>query len=233
MPKFREKFPHHPFLLPLLLLWLIGLLLLISCAPTVTPSAESTQAGADEAEAASGPKSGGTLYIGQDFGPQSLDPHNNTAWASTNIYESIYNGLVKWNEDETALEPDLATEWEISDDSLVYTFTIRSGVKFHNGREMTADDVKFSIDRLRNPDTSIFAANYESLETVEVLDAQTVQITLSQPFATLLSFLTNVYPIVPEEAVDQLETQPVGTGPFMFDEYLLDQYVRLVRNPDY
>jgi ABC-type transport system substrate-binding protein len=76
------------------------------CAPqTAAPAAPA----AEEAAAPSEPKAGGTLYIGQDFGPGTLDPHKNIAWASINIYESIYNGLVKWNEDETELVPDLVS----------------------------------------------------------------------------------------------------------------------------
>lgn len=218
---------HAAWSLVLIMLWLVA-----CAAPAETPASDADAA--DEAAAAPGePKSGGTLYIGQDFGPQTFDPHKNVAWASINIYESIYNGLVKWNEDESELVPDLATSWEVSEDGLVYTFAIRQGVKFHNGREMTAEDVQFSLDRLRDPDVSVYAANYEAVESVEVVDPETVQITLSEPFSTLPMFLTDRYSIVPSEAVDELETAPVGTGPFMLDEYLLDQHVRLVRNPDY
>jgi len=183
---------------------------------------------------ASGPKRGGTLYIGQDFGPQHFDPHATTAWASVNIYEHIYEGLVQWNEDETELIPKLATSWDISDDGLVYTFKIRQDVKFHNGRLMTAEDVKFSLDRMRDPDSgSIVFTNLSRIETVEVLDPETVQVTLSEPFATFITYMTERYAIVPPEAADELQTKPVGTGPFMLDEYVLDQHVRLVRNPFY
>ncbi|MEX1018188.1 MAG: ABC transporter substrate-binding protein [Litorilinea sp.] len=211
--------------------------LMAACAPApasqTAPDTADTGAETAADTPAGEPVSGGTLYIGQDFGPQTFDPHKNLAWASINIYESIYNGLVKWNEDETELVPDLATAWEISEDGLVYTFTIRQGVTFHNGREMTAEDVKFSIDRLRDPDVSVHAAKYNLIESVDVLDAETVQITLSQPFGTLLLFLVDRYSIIPMEAVDTLETDPVGTGPFMLEEYAIDQHVRLVRNPDY
>jgi len=183
---------------------------------------------------ASSPKRGGTLYIGQDFGPQQFDPHKTVAWASVNIYEHLYEGLVQWNEDETRLIPKLATSWDISDDGLVYTFKIRQGVKFQDGEEMTVEDVKFSIDRMRDQESgSLLFANFTPVESVEILDAETVQVTLSKPFATFLQFLTERGAIVPQHAVDQLETKPIGTGPFMLDEYLLDQHVRLVRNPFY
>lgn len=225
----RRKALHHGRIM-LALLLLLGII--AGCAPQ--PAAPAAPAAAPEAAGETGePKAGGTLYIGQDFGPQSFDPHKNIAWASINIYESIYNGLVKWNNGESELIPDLATSWEISDDGLVYTFKIRQGVKFHNGREMTVNDVKFSLDRLRDPAVSVHAAIYSAVEDVSVVDSETVQVTLSRPFGTLLLFLVDRYAIVPQEAVDTLETEPVGTGPFMLDEYVLDQYVRLVRNPDY
>ena len=166
-----------------------------------------------EPAAAGGPKQGGTLYIGQDFGPQHFDPHKTTAWASINIYEHIYEGLVQWNEDESEIVPKLAESWEISDDGLVYTFKIRQGVKFHNGREMTAEDVKASLDRMRDPDSgSLVSATFNLVEAVEVPDDQTVQITLSAPSAVFLINLTERNPIVPPEAFDQLETEPVGTA---------------------
>lgn len=203
------------------------------CVPSVEDAQKSTAVNIAIASQGQGEaKYGGTLYIGQDFGPGSLDPHKTLTWASVNIFESIYDGLVKWNDDETALVPDLATSWTISDDGTVYTFKIRQGVKFHNGREMTAEDVKFSIDRLRS-DESVHSANFQDVTSVEILDPETVQITLSKPVATFLMFLTERQAIVPMEAVDQLETNPIGTGPFMLEENVLDQYVRLVKNPDY
>lgn len=222
-----------PFIASLLAL----LVLLGACATGSQPAASTEGSTAEEGTSASTdtgePRAGGTLYIGQDFGPQTFDPHKNVAWASINIYESIYNGLAKWDEDESQLIPDLATSWEISEDGLVYTFKIRQGVKFHNGREMTVEDVKFSLDRLRDPDISAYASNYAAVESVDIVDDETVTVTLSEPFATLLLFLTDRQAIIPPEAVDELETTPVGTGPFMLEEYVLDQYVRLVRNPDY
>lgn len=190
----------------------------------------SSQVGA----APAAPRRGGTFYIGQDFGPQHFDPHKSTAWANTNITESIYDGLVQWNETETELLPSLATGWTISRDGLEYTFNIRQGGRFHNGRPMTAQDVKFSLDRMRDPKSgSVLAGNFDLITSVDVVNPRAVKVTLSKPQATFLNFLTEVYPIVPQEAVTELATKPVGTGPFMLDQYVLNQHVRLVRNPNY
>jgi peptide/nickel transport system substrate-binding protein len=207
-----------------LLILLIGVFALSGVAPS--------QVGAGAAPAA--PRRGGTLNIGQDFGPQHFDPHKSTAWANTNITESIYDGLVQWSETETELLPSLATAWTISRDGLEYTFSIRQGVRFHNGRPMTAQDVKFSLDRMRDPKSgSLLASNFVLVSSVDVVNPRTVKVTLSKRQATFLNFLTEVYPIVPQEAVSDLATKPVGTGPFMLDQYVLNQYVRLVRNPGY
>ncbi|MDQ3809100.1 MAG: ABC transporter substrate-binding protein, partial [Chloroflexota bacterium] len=96
---------------------------------------------------------GGTLNIGQDFGPQSLDPTRYSAWASTNVAELIYTGLLRWNKD-MQLEPDLAQTWEIAPDGRTYTFHLRQNVKFHNGKSFRAEDVKYTIDRIKNPATA-------------------------------------------------------------------------------
>ncbi|MEP7198546.1 MAG: ABC transporter substrate-binding protein, partial [Chloroflexota bacterium] len=130
--------------------------------------------------------------------------------------------------------PNLATSWTLSPDGMVYTFKIRQGVKFHNGRVMTSDDVKFSLDRMRDAKTgSLLASSFSLVTAVDVVDAETVKVTLSKPQATFLNFLTEIYSIVPKEAVAELETKPIGTGPFMLDKYVLNQSVRLVRNPEY
>lgn len=216
----------------------ICLLLVSACqaaAPTTQPAAQApAKAGATSAPAAGAPKRGGTLTIGQDFPPQHFDPHKSTAWANTNITESIYDGLVQWNETETELKPALATSWTISPDGLTYTFKIRPNVKFHNGRVMTAEDVKFSIDRMRDAKSgSVLASDFKDVTAVDVVDNETVKVTLGRPVATFLTNLAETRPIVPKEAVAELETKPVGTGPFKLDKYNLNQSVQLVRNPDY
>lgn len=206
-----------------------------ACAPALAPAPTGAARPSAAATATGGPRRGGILTIGQDFAPATFDPHKGaTTWANINIYESIYDGLVAWDEKETALIPSLATSWKISDDGLVYTFKIRQGVKFHNGRAMTADDVKFSLDRMRDAKSgSAVATNFAQVTVVDVIDGETVKVTLSKPQATFLNFLTEVYPIVPKEVVADLATKPIGTGPFKLDEYVTNQAVRLSRHADY
>src|SRR6185295_13865580 len=139
-----------------------------------------------------------------------------------------------------ALEPDLAERWEHTPDGLVWTFTLRKGVKFHGDwGELTADDVVFSLQRAANSQTSSFAADYASFDKVEAVDPSTVRITLKQPIPSLLGLVTNYHGgnIVSRKAVEALgadfRLKPVGTGPFAFQDYKPNESVTLVANPKY
>ncbi|MBA2520237.1 MAG: ABC transporter substrate-binding protein [Chloroflexia bacterium] len=180
------------------------------------------------------PVTGGILTIGQDFGPQTLDPTLTIAWASTNIEELLYTGLLRWSP-AMELEPDLATGYEMPDD-ITYVFTLREGVTFHNGAPFSAEDVKYTFDRILDPATaSPHASIYQPIGAVEVIDPLTVQFSLSEPFAPFLRYLATIPygAIVPAGAGDELQTAPVGTGPFQFIEHQLDQAVRLERFDGY
>src|SRR5690606_29742423 len=99
---------------------------------------------------------GGKLVAAQGAEPDRLDPHLTSAFASFQILENVYDTLVQPGDDLT-MEPALAEDWEISDDQLTWTFTLRDGVTFHNGRELVADDVVYSYERIMDPDVG--AAN--------------------------------------------------------------------------
>jgi peptide/nickel transport system substrate-binding protein len=180
------------------------------------------------------PKPGGTLYIGQDFGPQDLDPTKTIAWASTNVEELIYTGLLRWTPD-MKVEPDLATGYETPDD-LTYIFKLRDGVTFHNGAAFSAEDVKYTFDRILDPATaSPHSSIYGVIKTVEVVDPLTVKFSLSEPFAPFLRYLATIPygGIVPKGSGNDLKTKPVGTGPFAFVQHDLDQQVKLKRHEGY
>jgi peptide/nickel transport system substrate-binding protein len=181
-------------------------------------------------------KSGGTLLIGQDFGPQDMDPTISGAWASTNIQELIFTGLLRWSS-EMELEPDLATDWEISDDGLTYTFNLREGVTFHNGKAFTSEDVKFTFERILDPETaSPRISVYRDVESIETPDDMTTQFNLASPIAPLLRNMATIPngAIVPSNATDdELNDDAPGTGPFRFVEHVLDQEVRLEKFDDY
>ncbi|MGN6485540.1 MAG: ABC transporter substrate-binding protein [Thermomicrobiales bacterium] len=193
----------------------------VAAIPTVDPNA----------------KSGGTLKVGLQADPAELDPHKTQLTAAWHVIEHIYDGLVSVSPSLTPV-PALAESWEISADGITYTFKLRSGVKFHNGREMTADDVKYSLERIVDPATaSPAASDFEVIATVESADAQTSVITLKTADASFMSKLMgNAAKIVPQEEVEKngdLMNTAVGTGPFKFVEYIPNSSFKVEKNADF
>lgn len=195
-------------------------------------------------------KAGGTITITYKDDVATLDPAIGYDWQNWSMIKSLFDGMMDYVPGTTTLRPGLAESYEISEDGLTYTFKLRAGVKFHNGREMTAEDVKYSLDRVTNPETQspgagFFAsiAGFEAagpggLSGVEVVDPLTVKITLSRPDATFLHVMAlNFASVVPKEAVDaaagDFGKQPVGTGAFKLAEWTLGQRLVFEKNADY
>lgn len=177
----------------------------------------------------------GTLEIAVDQAPVGLDPDIVTAFSSFAVIGQIYEGLVEVNA-KLQIEPALATSWTVSPDGLSYTFDLRQGVKFHNGREMTSADVVYSFDRIMDPKTgSPQASRFNEVTTAEATGPYQVRFTLKEPFAPFLANLTNLF-VVPKEVVEangDLQKVAVGTGPYELDKVVPDTYVLLKANPDY
>ncbi|MCV0384676.1 MAG: hypothetical protein K5799_14725 [Erythrobacter sp.] len=208
-------------------------------------SGQSAQPGASQAPESSEPPGDGDIARGGELKIQLLrdadagyDPALGTLSTVYTVNGLIFDTLGEVQPDGT-IEPSLATEWDISEDELTYTFTIREGVLFHNGREMTAEDVKYTIERIMDPDTnSPRRSVYAAVESVEAPDATTLIIQLSEPFAPLIPALSDISAgIVPQEEVEaaggNLNANPVGTGPFRFVEWKQDQHVKLEAFEDY
>lgn len=181
-------------------------------------------------------KRGGTLVVGNDEDAVGLDPHISFAFASSNFYEHAYSGLTRFNA-KMDIEGDLATSWEIPNPT-TYIFRLRKGVKFHNGREMTAEDVRYSIERIRDPKNgSPVRDTYADVEKIDVVDRHTVRLILGRPNAALLSGITGrASYVVPKEEVDKhgsLQKVMVGTGPFKLAEHVPGDFARFVRNEQY
>lgn len=178
--------------------------------------------------------SGGVLRAGMQADPVGLDPHTTQATSTRNQLENVYDTLVAFDS-SGRIVPALATRWKASADGLTWTFTLRSGVRFHNGRALEASDVAYSIQRIKDPATkSPRSGNFELVKSVTAPNKSTVVITLSKPFSPLLSklaFSLNV--IVPREAAATLNARPVGTGPFTFVEYVPQTRMVLRKNPNF
>ncbi|MCP8937741.1 ABC transporter substrate-binding protein [Alsobacter sp. SYSU M60028] len=179
------------------------------------------------------PKRGGRLTIGADADPIGLDPVTTAAFSSYDFTSLLYTGLLRWNA-EMKIEPDLAVGFEQPNET-TYVFKLRSGVKFHNGKALDAEDVKATFDRIKDPaSASPNATLFSNIKSVTVVDPLTVRFELSAPSATFLSFLaTNPIGCITPRGVGDLATKPVGTGPFVFESYEPNQQFLLKANPNY
>jgi peptide/nickel transport system substrate-binding protein len=179
-------------------------------------------------------KSGGTLRLGMQTDPVNLDPHLTTATATRNQLENVYDTLVSVDAGNRIVS-SLAKSWRSSNNGLTWTFELRDGVKFHNGRDMTAEDVAFSINRIKDPNVKSPRANdFGAVTSITAVDKNTVRFSLSRPFSPLLSKLANsLNVILPREAVASITQKPIGTGPFEFVEYVPQVRMVLKKNPNF
>ncbi|UWQ53608.1 ABC transporter substrate-binding protein [Leisingera caerulea] len=192
-------------------------------------------AGSALALAAGGAWAKDSVTIAMQLEPPHLDPTSAAAQAIDSVvYSNIFEGLTRFMGDGSVV-PGLAESWEISGDGTVYTFRLREGVTFHDGSAMDAEDVKFSLDRARAEDsTNAQKALFEGITAVEAVDPQTVRITLEAPNGSLLFNLAwGDAVIVAPESVEDIKTNPVGTGAFTFQEWVQGDRITLARNPDY
>ena len=189
-----------------------------------------------QAQATGSPKSGGTLVAAAEIDPISLDPHTNSNFSSVQAYDHLYESLTMYDE-RTNIVPCLAHSWEITNGGKTYTFKLRPNVKFHNGQPMTAEDVKYSIDRVLDPRTaSPWRSWLDSIKEIKVVDPVTVQMELGAPYPLLGSFAgMRAAGIIPKGLAEKenLKIRAIGTGPFKLVEYVPQDHVTYARNPDY
>ncbi len=205
----------------------------IAAETTAAPASETTAAPATETTAAPAAVEQ-ILIAAQGSEPDQLDPHMTSAYASFQVLENVYDTLVQPGAD-LSMEPALAESWDISADNLTWTFTLRSGVKFHNGRDLVAEDVVYSFNRII--EEGLNGWRFGSVETITAVDDATVAIVLSRPSPNLLVSIAGFkgMAIIPKESVDDgsIGTKPVGTGPFRFVSQSPDEGIVLEKNPDY
>jgi len=198
-------------------------------------------------------KQGGAMTVTYKDDISTLDPAIGYDWQNWSMIKALFNGLMDYKAGTYTLEPDLAESFTISPDGKVYTFILRKDVKFHNGRKLTAEDMKYSIERAVNPKTQspgqgffwtikgfdeMVAGKTTELSGMTVVDPYTLRIELSQPDATFLHVMAiNFAFAVPKEEVEKygqdFGKHPVGTGAFSMKEWKLGQHVVYERNPDY
>lgn len=180
---------------------------------------------------------GGTLTAAWAQDPVGLDPHITSAYSSFQILENVLDTLVTLDEEQNVV-PSLAESWRVSADGLTWTFNLRDGVMFSNGRELTADDVVYTYERMLNPETgSGNAYLLAGVIDVDAPDASTVTMTLDAPNPGLLGKLAinKAVGIIARESVEDgtINTRPIGTGPFMISDFQPGTRLLLERNPNY
>ncbi len=244
-------------LMRLLALLIVGSLILPACSESTPEVVEKTKA--VEVEKAStatpeptatseptveptpeGPPVGGTLaWLQAEGEPSTLDAHKVAEETATTILQLVGGTLIARDQNGDFV-PYLAQAWEISDDGLVWTFSLKKGVKFHDGTELTAHDYAWTFQRILDPETAALTAAslIGSVTTVEAVDDYTLQFTLAEPFFPFLLNLTHPY-LMPlsqaavEERGDQYGRHPVGVGPYKFKEWRTSEKIVLERNPDF
>jgi peptide/nickel transport system substrate-binding protein len=215
-------------------------LFLAACAPAApAPGPGGTAApAAGQTPAAAAPQPGGTLVIAFNADPETFDPHVTTALLATRAFALVYNNLIERDHDGS-FKPGLATGWDISPDGKVYTFHLRSGVKFHSGKTLTSADVKWTFERWLSTPNSPTSYTIKPIDHIDAPDPQTVVFTLSQPYNIFLDQIAGAYAVIlNQESVDKAGKDygisvVDGTGPFKFVSWTRNQEIDYTRNPDY
>lgn len=203
--------------------------LLVALSPTAPTSAQSPECGV----------TGGTIVAAMSTNPPTLDPMLSTTTASRQVAVYIFESLVTY--DETyAIIPQLAASWTSGSNGLVYTFKLRSGVKFHSGQTLTAADVKASFERYLKVAPGALQ-RFTGFKSVTAVDALTVRFELTKPFSFLpnLAIPSPLFAVLPKTIIDKYGEKEVrgqdlvGTGPYKFAEWRPDVAIRLAKFADY
>jgi peptide/nickel transport system substrate-binding protein len=175
----------------------------------------------------------GTLVIGKPEEAVGFDPGMVTATSSQQLIAVVYETLLIFDDNGEPMGI-LAESWEQPDDT-TYIFTLREGVTFHNGQPLTAEDVKFTFERMMDPDSgSPWTSQFEPIETIEATDERTVTFNLKQSYGPFLATLSSVYSaILPNSPDTDFQTEMIGTGAFMLESYTQDTETILTAFPDY
>lgn len=199
-------------------------LLMAACEERSAPSAESSEA-----------SQGGTLTIAIQSDGRTLDPRDATDAASRRLIENVYSTLMRYSEDFPNVEPGIVEEYEVSDDFRTFDFTLKEGVTFHSGRPLTAEDVRYSLNRLKEAGAS---EPLMHLSSIDVQNERALTLHFDTPMSPLLTYLANPqYGIVDREVVEandgDITQVDAGSGPFKLVRWQRNQQFVLERFADY
>ena len=218
-------------LISLLLVTVLMMTALSGCAGGTDKSSEDNSSVGADTTPTGEPTYGGSVVVGIQQDIDSLDPHKATAAGTKEILFNIFEGLVKPDENGNLINA-VASDYTISEDGLTYTFILRDGVKFHNGNAVTAEDVKYSLERaagLLNGEVLISAL--KPIKSVSISDDKTVLVTVDSPDPELIYSLTAA--IIPAGSGEAEGAEPIGTGPFSFVSYVPQVGIVLAKHTEY
>lgn len=219
-----------------LFLFILSLIFLSACGKR-----ERTQEDTEETKTLSAAENtgdyGDALSTGEIAEPINLIPAMAADSASHNVTQYIYNGLVKYDKN-LKITGDLAERWEISPDKKVIVFYLKKGVKWHDGEEFTAEDVKFTYEFMVSDDTpTAYDSDFRFIESVEVIDPYTVRITYKEVLAAALNswgiWIMPKHALIGKPAKSPLQRKPIGTGPYKLESWTSGQSVILTAFHDY
>ena len=202
---------------------------------------DTGETGEEVSETGSGTSEKQELVFAQSVAITSLDPAGMQPQGYPSGYEAafaIFNGLVRFDEN-LEFEPDLAEEWTTSEDGLEWTFTLRQGVKFHDGTDFNADAVVTQYTRMIDSEVNLGAYSlWEPIEKIEKTDDYTVKITTKTPYSAFLNVMAHGSALIPSPTAVAADEEnfglaPVGTGPYKMGEFQPGTELSLVRNDDY
>ena len=226
-------------LISLLLVTVLMMTALSACAGGTDKSSEDNSSTGGNASAESGadttpagePTYGGSVVVGIQQDIDSLDPHKATAAGTKEILFNIFEGLVKPDENGNLINA-VASDYTISEDGLLYTFTLRDGVKFHNGNLVTVEDVKYSLERVSGLlNGEVLMSTMSTITSVTISDDKTVLVTVDSPNPELIYSFTAA--IIPAGSGEEENAAPIGTGPFSFVSYVPQEGIVLAKHTEY
>jgi peptide/nickel transport system substrate-binding protein len=212
----------------------LGLAATAEPGETAAWSTSRTMAQSASTSSAPAPVKGGTLRFGNIGDLQTLEGQTIGANGAYDHLYSVWDRLIVTDPKTLEIQPMLAESWDIADNSQRFTFSLRRGVLFHTGRELTADDVKWSLMRIQDPKTgSVLTGRITPMIAIETPDKYTVVVMASRPWVEAFDLFEQATILDPVTFGTDGISRPTGTGPFMFAEYSQGDHLRLVRNSNY
>ena len=218
-------------LMSLLLVTVLMMTALSGCAGGTDKSSEDNSSVGADTTPTGEPIYGGSVVVGIQQDIDSLDPHKATAAGTKEILFNIFEGLVKPDENGNLMNA-VASDYTVSEDGLMYTFTLRDGVKFHNGNLVTAEDVKYSLERVSGLlNGEVLISGMQTITSVAISDDKTVLVTVDSPNPELIYSFTAA--IIPAGSGEAEGAKPIGTGPFSFVSYVPQEGIVVAKHAEY